>query len=108
LIDVSAFLTVIKFVIFFSIYTRQVLIKGVISSTKWSPSLVGTVSFDASIFFASNRMDSGVVIRDHNSACLATCREHFEGITSSELAEAMADRQTICFAKSDGFEKVFV
>jgi hypothetical protein len=81
-----------------------------ISSIKWSPPPVGIVSVnvDATIFSASNRMGSGVVIRDHNGACLATCSEHFEGITSPELAEAMAARQALCFAKSEGFEKVIV
>ena len=73
---------------------------------KWSPPPANMVmvNSDAAIFSSSNSMGFGTVIRDHTGACLAACGEHVEGVTSPELAEALALRRAISFAVEEGYD----
>ena len=66
------------------------------------------VNSDAAIFSSSNSMGFGAVIHDHNGSCLAACGEHVEGVTSPELAEALALRHAISFAVEEGFVHMVV
>jgi ribonuclease HI len=77
---------------------------------KWSPPPDGTVliNVDAAIFSSTRQMGMGVVIRDHNGMCLAAYSERAEEVVAPEVAEALAIRRAIIFAKDEGFSKIIV
>lgn len=52
------------------------------------------VNVDAAIFSGDNRLGLGVLIRDHAGSVKLTCSEGITGITSPELAEAIAIQRT--------------
>ena len=66
------------------------------------------VNSDAAIFFSSNGMGFGIVIRDHTGSCLAACGEHVKGVTSLEMAEALALRRAVSFVVAEGFSHLIV
>jgi ribonuclease HI len=80
------------------------------SVLRWSPPPEGTVTVnvDAAIFASSRRMGMGVVIRDHNGTCLAACSEQREEVVTPEIAEALAMRRAITFARDEGFSNIIV
>jgi hypothetical protein len=47
-------------------------------------------------------MGAGVMIRNHNGACVAPCSDSFEEVTIPELVEAMVMRRTLIFSKDGG------
>jgi ribonuclease HI len=64
------------------------------------------INTDAALFANSRCMGVGVVIRDHVGRCLASCNEKLENVTAPELAEALACRRALNFARDEGFFKV--
>ncbi|KAF0913649.1 hypothetical protein E2562_023753 [Oryza meyeriana var. granulata] len=71
----------------------------------WVPPPAGTffISTDAAIFQSSRQMGLGVVIRDHNETCVFACNELVPGITTPEVAEAVAIRRALSLAWEEGF-----
>ena len=53
-------------------------------------------------------MGVGVVIRDHNGACLAACSELVDMVTARETAEVLAMRRALSLACEEGFRKLVV
>jgi hypothetical protein len=80
------------------------------SVPKWSPPPAGMVlvNFDAAVFNSSSSMGAGVVIRDNNGNCLAACNEKHHEVATPEIAEAVAMRRAIVFAKDEGFTDVIL
>jgi hypothetical protein len=78
------------------------------STLRWSPPPAGSVliNTDAALFVNSRCIRVGVVIRDHTGRCLAACNEKLENVTAPELAEALACRRALNFARDEGFSKV--
>jgi ribonuclease HI len=78
------------------------------SSPHWVPPPAGMVliNVDAALFASSRCMGAGVVIRDHNGACVAACSDTYQEVIIPELAEAMAMRRALTFAKEEGLERV--
>jgi ribonuclease HI len=64
------------------------------------------INTDAALFVNSRCIRVGVVIRDHTGRCLAACNEKLENVTAPELAEALACRRALNFARDEGFSKV--
>ena len=83
---------------------NQVLIQ------KWSPPPEGSVmiNIDAAVFSQTQRMGIGVVIRNHLGQMLAACRRYVNIFQHPELAEAIAMRHALNFAKDAGFQKIIV
>jgi hypothetical protein len=59
---------------------------------------------DAALFQASQRMSVGVVIRDHNGACLLACHKRITEVTTPELAETLALRRAVALTRHEGFQ----
>jgi hypothetical protein len=80
------------------------------SVTKWIPLQEGNVlvNIDASIFTSFKQMGDGIVIRDHMGLCPATCGERSNNVTMPEMAEALAIRRAIVFAREEGFLDVIL
>jgi ribonuclease HI len=74
----------------------------------WVPPPIGMVliNVDAALFASSRRMGAGVVIRDHNGVCVAACSDSYQEVTIPELAEAMAMRRSLIFAKYESLDHV--
>jgi ribonuclease HI len=66
------------------------------------------VNVDAAIFSQSTRMGFGVVIRDHQGKLQAASRGFFERVQYPKIAEAMALRQALLFARDIGIQKIMV
>jgi hypothetical protein len=64
------------------------------------------INVDAALFASSRSMGKVVVIRDHSGTCVAACSDVYQEVTIPELAEAMAVRKTLVFAKEEGLERV--
>lgn len=79
-------------------------------SFKWVPPPENwvMVNVDAAVFAASKRMGVGVVIRDHRGQFLAACSQYVDKITDPELAETIATRVAVCFAKDLGYPRVII
>jgi ribonuclease HI len=75
---------------------------------KWSPPPEGMVmiNVDAAIFSPTRQMGLGVVIRDHSGQCLAACSETQDEVVTPEMAEALALRRAVLFAREEGFSRV--
>ena len=80
------------------------------SVPKWTPPPAGTVliNIDAALFASSRRMGVGVVVRNHIGECLAACSERLDGITTPELAEALAFRRSTALARDEGYQNVII
>jgi hypothetical protein len=80
------------------------------SVAKWIPPPEGKVlvNVDAAIFTSSKQMGAGIVIRDHMGLCLAACGERSDNVTMPEMAEALAIRRAIVFAREEGFLDVIL
>ena len=76
----------------------------------WSPPPVGSlmVNVDAAIFTASRQMGAGIVVRDHMGSCIAASCSSIAAITVPELAEALAVRLALSFAKDEGMDNILV
>jgi hypothetical protein len=74
---------------------------------KWAPPPEGTVlvNVDSAIFATSRRMGAGIVARDHDGLFLAACGERYDEVVVPEIAEAIAVRRAISFAREEGFSK---
>ncbi|KQJ81706.1 hypothetical protein BRADI_5g02420v3 [Brachypodium distachyon] len=72
-----------------------------ISIQKWSlpPQGLLLINVDAAIFSHSRRAGCGVVACDHQEVLLAANRCAFDHIQNPEVAEALAVRQALIFAK---------
>jgi hypothetical protein len=57
---------------------------------------------DAAIFEAFNCKGVGVIMYDHSGNCLASCRQHIQGLLAPEYAEAMAIQIAVQFAIDQG------
>jgi hypothetical protein len=66
------------------------------------------VNVDAAIFTSSKQMGAGIVIRDHMGLCLAACGERSDNVTMLEMAEALAIRRVIVFAREEGFSDIIL
>jgi ribonuclease HI len=66
------------------------------------------VNVDAALFTSSKQMGAGVVIRDHNGLCLAACGERSDNVTMPEMAEALAIRRAVVFAREEGFSNIII
>jgi hypothetical protein len=77
---------------------------------KWAPPPEGTVlvNVDAAIFATSRRMGAGIVARDHDGLFLAACGERYDEVVVPEIAEAIAVRRAISFAREEGFSKIII
>jgi ribonuclease HI len=53
-------------------------------------------------------MGWGAVCRDHAGTLLFACNENIPGITSPELAEAIAARKALSITKDKGFRKIIL
>jgi hypothetical protein len=53
-------------------------------------------------------MGAGVVIRDHNGDCVAACCNSFPHVIIPELAEAMAVRLALSFARGEGMDNLII
>jgi ribonuclease HI len=78
------------------------------SATTWTPPPLGTVlvSSDAAIFQEAGCRGVGAIMRDHQGAFLAACRQHIEGLSSPELAEAVALRRAVQLARAERVDNV--
>jgi ribonuclease HI len=72
------------------------------SIQKWSPPPEGRllINVDAAIFSKSDRSGYGVVIRNHQGIMMAACRGFVDHVQCSEIAEAIAIRQTLYLAEN--------
>jgi hypothetical protein len=79
-----------------------------ISATTWTPPPLGTVlvSSVAAIFQEAGCRGVGAIMRDHQGAFLAACRQHIEGLSSPELAEAVALRRAVQLARAERVDNV--
>lgn len=77
---------------------------------KWTPPPPGLVciNVDAAVFTASSSSAIGVVVRNHEGRCLMACRQSFRGITSPEVAEALALRRAVILAQEEGFSRAIL
>lgn len=66
------------------------------------------INVDAAIFAHSGQAGFGVVVRDHQGSVQAASRGVIGHIRSPEVAEALALRQALVFAKSSGFQSIEV
>ena len=80
------------------------------SEPHWTPPPTGKVcvNVDAAIFPAEHRMGWGAVIRDHLGALKLACSEGLAGITSPEIAEAVAIRNALMVSKDNGFNDIIL
>jgi hypothetical protein len=76
------------------------------SATPWSPPMEGTlmINVDAALFSASKNMGAGIVVHDHNGDFVVACCDKFPNVTVPEMAEAIAVRRALSFAKSEGLD----
>jgi hypothetical protein len=76
----------------------------------WIPPPPGLVcvNVDAAVFSGDNRMGWGAVIRDNNGVLKLSVAEGIDGITSPELAEAMAIRGALSTAFNNGFKDIIL
>jgi hypothetical protein len=77
---------------------------------RWIPPPPGLVcvNVDAAVFSGDNRMGWGAVIRDNNGVLKLSVAEGIDGITSPELAEAMAIRGALSTAFNNGFKDIIL
>uniref|UniRef100_K3ZEB9 RNase H type-1 domain-containing protein n=1 Tax=Setaria italica TaxID=4555 RepID=K3ZEB9_SETIT len=77
---------------------------------KWTPPPVGLVclNVDATIFSSSSSSSVGVVVRDHLGIRRMGCRQSFHGITTPEVAEALALRCAVTLALDEGLHRVMI
>ena len=77
---------------------------------RWIPPPVGSVcvNVDAALFPNDNRIGWGVIIRDHNGVFKLSCSESIDGLTSPELAEALAIRRALKITSDNGFRDVIL
>ncbi|OEL20118.1 hypothetical protein BAE44_0018863 [Dichanthelium oligosanthes] len=75
---------------------------------KWAPppSDLVCINVDAAIFASSMSSAIGVVFSNHMGICLLACRKSFNGITSPDVAEALALRCDVVLALEEGFHSV--
>jgi ribonuclease HI len=66
------------------------------------------VNVDAAIFSSSRQMGAGIVARDHTGSYLVACGERSDDVMMPELAEALAIRRAVFFAREEGFSKIIV
>jgi hypothetical protein len=66
------------------------------------------VNVDAALFEASISMGSGVVIRDHMGNCVAARCDSFPNVQVPELAEALAIRCALVFAREENMDNICV
>jgi ribonuclease HI len=66
------------------------------------------INVDAALFSSSKKMGAGVVVRDHNGDCIAACCNSFPNVTIPELAEAMAVRLALSFARDEGLDNLII
>jgi hypothetical protein len=78
------------------------------AATTWTPPPPDTVlvSSDAAIFKEAGCRGAGVILRDHHGAFVVGCRQHVVGLSSPELAEAVALRRAVQLARDEGMDKV--
>lgn len=79
-----------------------------LSVPKWTPPPKNWVmlNVDATIFADSKCMGMGVVITSHIGEFLAACSQPFPFVTDPEIAEAMAMRKAVQFAKERGYLRI--
>jgi hypothetical protein len=84
--------------------------ESIISIPCWSPPPEGTVhiNVDAALFSPSRQMGIGIVIRNHSGDCSIACSELVKEVTTPEVAEALAVRRALSFAKEEGFDKLVI
>jgi ribonuclease HI len=80
------------------------------SAVPWTPPPAGNllINVDAALFSSSKKMGAGVVVRDHNGDCIAACCNSFPNVTIPELAEAMAVRLALSFARDEGLDNLII
>ena len=61
------------------------------------------INVDAAIFAQSGQAGFGVVARDHQGSVQAASRGAIDHVRSPEVAEALALRQALVFAKNSDF-----
>jgi ribonuclease HI len=76
------------------------------SAASWPPPMEGTlmINVDAALFYSSQSMGAGIVVRDHSGDCIAVCCDKIPNVTVPEMAEAMAIRCALSFARGEGFD----
>jgi hypothetical protein len=66
------------------------------------------VNVDVVVFSSELRMGLGVVIRDHSKNLKLSCSKSVAGVTSPELAEAIAIRRALNLSKDNGFSDIIL
>jgi hypothetical protein len=59
------------------------------------------INVDAALFSSSQSMGAGIMVRDHHGDCLVACCDKFPNVTVPEMAEAMAIRFALSFARGE-------
>ncbi|XP_073358220.1 uncharacterized protein [Aegilops tauschii subsp. strangulata] len=80
------------------------------SSSGWSPPPPGTLllSSDAVVVVERNLSAVGVVVQDHTGQCVAAASEPLPGVSSPELAEALAVRRAVLLAHQENYSHVVI
>ena len=68
---------------------------------RWTPPPPGTLLVSSDAAVSSDRASSaaGVVVQDHSGLCVAAASEPLPGVSSPELAEALALRRAAALAR---------
>ena len=76
------------------------------SAVSWSPPMEGEllINVDAALFKTSLCMGVGIVVRDHSGKCILACCDKFPNVTIPEMAEALAVRCALSFARDEGLD----
>jgi hypothetical protein len=79
-----------------------------IPAIRWAPPPAGTlmINVDAALLSSSEGMSSGVVIRNSSGDCVACYREGLRNVLIPELAESLAVRCALSFAKEEGLDDI--
>jgi ribonuclease HI len=76
------------------------------AAVSWSPPMEGKlmINVDAALFKTSQSMGMGFLVRGHSGDCMLARCDKISNITSPEMAEALAVRGALSFAKEEGLD----
>ncbi|KAK1646654.1 hypothetical protein QYE76_064459 [Lolium multiflorum] len=76
------------------------------AAVSWSPPMEGKlmINVDAALFKTSQSMGMGFLVRGHSGDCMLARCDKISNVTSPEMAEALAVRGALSFAKEEGLD----